>query len=330
MNLLLIQFEQIAPYWLIGLGLGSIISVFGNRTINDRVERLAGTRWGAFGVVPASLLGILSPLCMYGTVPLVASLARRNVPQDWLAAFMMSSVLLNPQLILYTMALGEHMAIARFVACLVCGSLAGLLVRIFYRKQTFFRLVRFGERASRDVDPNLAIRLLKNFGRALRITGPWFALGIALTAVYECYVPKSFARVLFVDNPGFGVLMAATIGVPVYVCGGGTIPLLKAWLDAGMSMGSGMAFMITGPATKINNLSALKILLGAKAFALYLAFTVLFAIVTGLLTDALASGDFSLLAHIILAFTAVGIGVTCTWKAVRRWFFRKTNTYQHY
>lgn len=48
-----------------------------------------------------------------------------------------------------------------------------------------------------------------------------------------------------------------------------------------MSMGSAAAFMITGPATKITNLGAIKIVLGAKRFALYLAFVILFALVTG-------------------------------------------------
>lgn len=32
--------------------------------------------------------------------------------------------------------------------------------------------------------------------------------------------------------------MAATIGVPLYACGGGTIPLIREWLAMGMRMGS--------------------------------------------------------------------------------------------
>ena len=48
-----------------------------------------------------------------------------------------------------------------------------------------------------------------------------------------------------------------------------------------VSMGSAAAFMITGPATKIINLGAVKIVLGAKRFALYLLFTILFALLTG-------------------------------------------------
>ena len=61
---------------------------------------------GIWGIIPASLLGMASPLCMYGTIPIAASFSRQGMRDDWLAAFMMSSILLNPQLILYSTALG--------------------------------------------------------------------------------------------------------------------------------------------------------------------------------------------------------------------------------
>jgi uncharacterized membrane protein YraQ (UPF0718 family) len=79
--------------------------------------------------------------------------------------------------------------------------------------------------------------------------------------------------------------MAATIGVPLYMCGGGTIPLLMGWLQNGMSMGSATAFMITGPATKITNLGAVKIVLGVKHFLFYLVFTILSALAAGFVID---------------------------------------------
>ena len=71
----------------------------------------------------------------------------------------------------------------------------------------------------------------------------------------------------------------------MYVCGGGTIPLLMDWLRSGMSMGAATAFMITGPATKITNLGAVKIVLGAKRFILYILFSMIFAFLSGVLID---------------------------------------------
>lgn len=111
-------------------------------------------------------------------------------------------------------------------------------------------------------------------------------LGVLLSALFQRYVPaENFAELFGKSNEGFGVLMAATIGVPLYACGGGTIPLLQQWLVSGMSMGSAAAFMITGPATKITNLGALKIVLGVRRFIIYIVFVMLFSLMTGLLTN---------------------------------------------
>lgn len=124
--------------------------------------------------------------------------------------------------------------------------------------------------------------------RNIKATALYFLAGVLLSALFQRYVPADgFAALFGKNNEGFGVLMAATIGVPLYACGGGTIPLLQQWLVSGMSMGSAAAFMITGPATKITNLGALKIVLGIKRFVLYIAFVIAFSLLTGLITNLL-------------------------------------------
>ena len=280
-----IQLRQIFRYWVLGMVLGSAISVFAKDSIHKMFRSIQGKRLGALGVIPASALGIASPLCMYGTIPIAASFSESGMEHDWLAAFMMSSILLNPQLIIYSAALGPAALTIRILASFLCGAVAGLLIRIFFRGKHFFNFSGFSGPTNRDTDPNPFLRLLKNIGRNIKATGPWFLLGIVLSAVFQRYVPSELVESLFGNNRGFGVLMAATIGVPLYACGGGTIPLLIQWLADGMSLGSASAFMITGPATKITNLGALKIVLGIKNFVLYLAFAVLFSLFTGIFVD---------------------------------------------
>lgn len=281
-----VQLRQIFLYWVLGMVLGSAVSVFAKEKIHNAVRSLSGKKLGAFGVIPASALGIASPLCMYGTIPLAASFSRYGISDDWLAAFMMSSVLLNPQLIIYSAALGPAALAVRIVSCFLCGITAGLLVRFLHRKE-FFRFEAFEDPKSRDTDPNILLRFLKNLGRNIKATGLYFLLGVLLSALFQRYVPAETMTAVFGGNEAFGVLMAATIGVPLYACGGGTIPLLQAWLMDGMSMGSAAAFMITGPATKITNLGALKIVLGIRNFAIYLIYVMIFAFVTGLAVNLL-------------------------------------------
>ena len=277
----MVQFRQIFFYWIWGMVIGSCVSVFAKKGLRRLFARMSGSRWGLLGAVPASILGILSPLCMYGTIPVAASFAEQGMRQDWLAAFMMSSALLNPQLMIYSMALGRKAAAVRFVSCFLCGIAAGLLTAGFCRRASFFCFDGFSGPENHDTDPNPVLRLLKNFGRNLRATGPWFVTGVLLSALFQRYVPAESLTRLFGRDSGWGVLLAATVGVPLYVCGGGTIPLLQQWLTSGMSLGSAASFMITGPATKITNLGALKTVLGIRNFLLYLFFVMIFSLLTG-------------------------------------------------
>lgn len=292
-----LQFRQIFSYWLAGILIGSCISVFAKNWIHTAAEWVGQRVPGFVGLIFASALGIASPLCMYGTIPICAAFSRKGIKDDFLAAFMMSSILLNPQLIIYSTALGGALLAVRILSSFVCGIVAGLLVRLFYCRKApchaehvstsaYFDFSSFDEPANHDTDPNIFLRLLKNIWRNVKATGLWFLLGIALSALFQRYVPaESMAKLFGKEHEGFGLLMAATIGVPLYVCGGGTIPLIIQWLADGMTAGSAAAFMITGPATKITNLGALKIALGAKNFALYFVFVIIFSLLTGFIVN---------------------------------------------
>ncbi len=280
-----VLFQQIFGWWVLGMVIGSAVSVFAKDRIHRAFCTLQGKRLGLLGIVAASALGIASPLCMYGTIPIAASFSKGGMKDSWLAAFMMSSILLNPQLIVYSAALGGTVLAVRIVSCFLCGITAGLLLHFFYKDKSFFNFSGFAEPKSRDTDPNLAVRYLKNLWRNVKATGLYFLAGILLSALFQRYVPAEAMTALFGGNEALGVLMAATIGVPLYACGGGTIPLLQQWLWEGMSTGSAASFMLTGPSTKITNLGALKIVLGVKRFLLYLAYVMVFSLATGLVVN---------------------------------------------
>ena len=280
-----IQLNQIFIYWIIGILIGSFISVFIKDKIHGSLEKLQGKKIGIIGIFISSALGIASPLCLYGTIPLASSLHQKGIKNDWLAAFMMSSILLNPQLIIYSTALGFKVVIIRIITCYICGITAGLIIHTFFKKDNFFNFNGFNEKYNRDTHPNILIRYIQNIYRNIKATGLWFFLGILLSALFRRYIPTYIITELFGGNEAWGILMAATVGVPLYACGGGTIPILINWLDNGMSLGSATAFMITGPSTKITNLGALKICLGVKHFIYYMLFIMSFSLLSGIIIN---------------------------------------------
>jgi len=272
------QFLHIGPFWAVGLIAGSLVSVFLSDRIAEKMVRLANRAFWPVPLSVAALLGVASPLCMYGTVPIIAALGKKGVPQHLLTAFMISSILLNPNIFLFTFALnpGVPLALTRLGLSLLSGTLAGGLVRLLFRKRELFAAERFKP----TEDKRKRVFFLDLF-KAFRITAPYLLFGITLAAWFERYVPPEWIAGLFGDRRGLGVLFATTVSIPLYVCGGGTIPLVRAWMDAGMGAGDATAFMLAGPALKINNLSAVKMILGPGHFLLYLAYNLLFAILAG-------------------------------------------------
>ena len=182
-----VQLEQIFPYWLLGMGIGSIISVFGKEKIHRLFDRMKNKRMGLFGVIPACILGIASPLCMYGTIPIAASFSEKGMRDDWLASFMMASILLNPQLIIYSAALGTTALAVRIASCFFCGIAAGLFVYLFYKGKPFFNFSGFAEPKNRDTDPNLLLRLCM-WGRydsaIAAMADRWYEYGIG-SSLYD-------------------------------------------------------------------------------------------------------------------------------------------------
>jgi uncharacterized membrane protein YraQ (UPF0718 family) len=85
-----IQFDQIFKYWALGIFLGFVISAFGKQMIHQMFEALQKKKSSAFGVIPASILGIASPLCMYSTIPLLQTWMYNGMSMGQAASFMIS------------------------------------------------------------------------------------------------------------------------------------------------------------------------------------------------------------------------------------------------
>ena len=279
------MFSMIAMYWVLGIVLGSLISVFGKNKLYSTFAAMADRELGLFGLVPATLIGIVSPLCMYGTLPIAAAFSKKGMREDWLAAFMVGSILINPQLLWYTGVLGWGGVTLRFANSFFCAIAAGLLIHFFFKNKKFFNFKIFDEKEDRDTDPNIFLRLLKNLWRNLKATGPAFVIGVSLAALFDTVIPADVVADLFGKHRTFAYIIALSMGVPLFFCGGATIPLLLMWLTSGMSWGTAVILMMTGQALKIVNLGALKVILGIKHFIIYILFIIIFALVNGFIVD---------------------------------------------
>lgn len=113
----------------------------------------------------------------------------------------------------------------------------------------------------------------------------YFSIFAAVGFMINKYVPATVIMKYLGSGNVFAIPMLALIGLPLYVSGTSSIPVVNALMAGGASSGALLAFMITGPGTSAGVLAGIATIMRKKAIALYAAYLLIFAIVLGYLYD---------------------------------------------
>jgi len=258
-------------------------------------------RWGRWlnhdgpaTVVGAACLGGASPLCTYGTVPVLVELLRGGASPGPTLAFLIASSLLNPQLfVVMAGGLGLRLALAHVAGVLLLSLPVGLLARRL-RPETFLGTGILPPPSHTPTLPHTPTPSLTQRGKergvragvrqGFRLTervGLYFVVGVTLAALLQTLIPSEWISSLLGAGRWYGVLLAGVLGVPFYACGGGAMPVIAGLLAQGMSPGAALAFFLAGPATRLTALAALGTLLNRRALIVYVAYIVAGASLAG-------------------------------------------------
>ncbi len=274
---------RLFPYVLVGVLIGEALKhARWTRLIENACRRhpVVATLW-------AALLGMVSPLCTYGTVPIVLQLARTGTPVFPLITFLSVSSLMNPQLFIVTWrGIGFEMAFARVAAVFAYGILLGLILwRLPVRwvvNPRAFDSPSLGEDHGPSAKRFAWREFLKASWRSFQFVAFYIIVGILLGSAIEVIVPGEWILRLFDPGDWFALPLAAILSVPLYACGGGTIPLIRSLLLGGMGKGSALAFFLAGPATRFTPLMALATVLRGSFVVVYVSTLILFSLLAGL------------------------------------------------
>jgi uncharacterized membrane protein YraQ (UPF0718 family) len=116
----------------------------------------------------------------------------------------------------------------------------------------------------------------------LLFVGKMMLIGISIATVVDMLPIAALFSELDTSSP-VGVIVAAIAGIPMYACGGGTIPMLASLLAQGLSRGSAIAFMTAGPATRVTSLAAIATIFRWGFLLCYVAVLIIFSVATGIL-----------------------------------------------
>jgi len=110
---------------------------------------------------------------------------------------------------------------------------------------------------------------VEEVGTILRKIWPYLLVGIGLGAVIHGWVPTDFFTTYAAASNPLGVLVAVGIGIPLYSNAAGVMPLVQSLHDAGLPMGTLLAFMMSVVALSLPELILLRRVLRPQLIATF-------------------------------------------------------------
>ncbi len=263
---------QVAPYFLLGV-LGSAALA----TYLDADFTLKYLNKGMGPIVNAAFLGAVLPGCACATMPMAHAIKSRGANPATVSTFIFVSPLLSPQ----TVALTYGMLGMKFTLARIIFSLAGAITLGF-----FFNYLGFSFQSAPScgvtADPHRH-SFWKNFVQIMLELGKYFLVGIAIASLMLVLVPQDMIPKYIGSSGPWAYVMAAVMGIPVYICEGEEIPLTAALLKLGLGAGPAMTFLLGAVGTCIPTMLMAQKIIGKKPTMIYILFWIVFAIGAGLL-----------------------------------------------
>jgi hypothetical protein len=110
----------------------------------------------------------------------------------------------------------------------------------------------------------------------------WLAVAYAIESLMIAWLPVGAVGTWLGAGAGpLAVPIAVAIGIPIYLNSFAAIPFVSGLIGLGMSPATGMAFMLATSATGFPAIVAVWALVKPRAFALYLGFAIVGAVIAG-------------------------------------------------
>lgn len=281
--------KNISPFLLIGFIFAGTLYVF---IPKDKILKHLGEKhWSS--VWKAAIFGIPLPICSCGVLPIAYSLRKRGASEGATLSFLISTPTTGVDSILATYGLlGPVFAVARPIASFIGGIFAGHLSNAFLRKEEKKTKVANNEcpicnnRALHN--HSMGEKIKKGFSYVLDELvddiGKWILVGVFIGGIITCLIPKEFVE-HYLSGKLSSYLIMLIVGIPLYVCAMGSIPIATSLILKGMSPGAGLVFLIAGPATNATTITVVAKILGKRGLGVYLFSISITALVFGSLLD---------------------------------------------
>ncbi len=272
-------YVEMTPFLFIGLTFAGLLHFFLNeQTISKHIGKN-----NFFSVLKASLFGIPLPLCSCGVIPTALFLHKQKASKSATLSFLISTPQTGIDSVFATYGLlGPIFAVFRPFAALITGIFGGIISNFVdtksisnesicqldakKKKRSIIKSLRY---AYFDFLDDIVLKLI---------------VGMFIAGLISYFVPDNFFQ-RNINNEFLSMLFMILIGLPMYVCATGSIPIAASLIAKGISPGAAFVFLMVGPATNITTIVVIAKSLGKKITAIYLSVIVIFSLLFGFILN---------------------------------------------
>lgn len=284
-------FVDMAPYLLFGFMVAGILHIF--ISLGYIARHLGKNNVGS--VVKAVILGVPLPLCSCGVIPAAVTLKRKGASKGSVISFLIATPITGVDSIMATYSLlGLVFTVARIIAASCTAFIAGILTNIFVPRGYHEHGIEEGYdencpschpvASDEEQERSFMAYIRYTFYELMNDIWKWLLIGTLLGGIIAYAIPDTFIH----QNLGSGwiaMLLMLVVGIPMYVCATGSIPIAAALMLKGMSPGAALVFLLAGPATNAITITVVSRELGKGATALYVMCVAIMSVIFGVLFD---------------------------------------------
>lgn len=282
-NEIWVLFREMAPYLIFGFLIAGLLHVL----MPDKTIARHFRSGNIVSVFKASVFGIPLPLCSCGVIPVAAHLRKQGAGQGPTLSFLISTPTTGVDSILATYGvMGPLLAVARPVAALINGMIAGVLANwLPAEERPALANIDQTAKAAPTGFRQKARQVLKYaFVDLIADVAKWLLIGIVVGGLISYLIPNAWIET-FANHRWLAYFVMLLIGIPMYVCATGSIPIAASLMLKGLSPGAAFVFLFAGPATNTATVSFVGGKMGSRPLAIYLITIFVGGLLSGLALD---------------------------------------------
>ncbi|MDD2203201.1 MAG: permease [Bacilli bacterium] len=216
--------------------------------------------------ITAFLYGSLLPVCSCAAIPIIVTL-KEKLKFRTIITFIIAAPLLSPIIISLSFSvLGVQYTILRIICSFILAIGAGYVLEFFLKPKDEISIGALFSCNKNDNCETKAESVLDQSWEMIKKLFPYILIAGTISLLFSLFSDSYLKDVLELINTWYGKILIVLIGIPLYVCNGSDIFLLKPFVlhAATFPYGAALAFSLSASALCLPSIILLSKILGKR------------------------------------------------------------------